>query len=187
MSTAKLVISIGGLVILGLLINRMPAGADEDVWEQPALITSAGQSAEVQLASVLAKRAEIDFVLKKAAGPEDLAGMKTLVLSLGASLKGLGAAGLDVAQEKDRVGRLMEAARSRNIPVLCLHLGGEARRGQLSDEFVTAFLPGTSLALVVESGNQDGLFTKLCAEHDIPLIEVDRAVNALAPLKKLFE
>jgi hypothetical protein len=187
MSTAKQFKKASGLVVLCLVISLLPAGAEEGAWEQPVLITSAGQSAEVQLASVLAKRSEINFVLKKAAGPEDLSGIKTLVLSLGASLKGLGAAGLDVEQEKERVVRLLDAAGSQNIPVLCLHLGGEARRGQLSDEFITAFLPAARLALVAKSGNQDGLFTELCRQHDIPLIEVERAVNALEPLKKLFE
>ena len=187
MNTTKHMQRLCALMALCLVMALQPAGAEDVTWKQPVLITSAGQSAEVQLASVLAKRAEINFVLKKAADPDDLSGMKTLVLSLGASLKGLGAAGIDVEQEKERVGRLMEAARTRNIPVLCLHLGGEARRGQLTDEFITAFLPESSLALVVKSGNQDGLFTKLCAEHEIPLIEVERSVNALEPLKKLFE
>lgn len=187
MNTAKCTQRLCGLLIFCLVAALQPAGAEDVTWEQPVLITSAGQSAEVQLASVLAKRAEIDFVLKKAAVPEDLSGINTLVLSLGVSLKGLGAAGLDVAQEKERVGRLLEAARAQDIPVLCLHLGGEARRGQLSDDFITAFLPGASQALVVKSGNQDGLFTTLCREHDIPLIEVERSVNALEPLKKLFE
>jgi len=77
--------------------------------EQPLLITSAGQSAEVQLAAVLAKRAELDYTLAKLATSEDLSGKKTLVLSLGASLKGLGAAGLDVAQEY------------HEVPLLALH------------------------------------------------------------------
>ena len=111
------------------------------LFEQPLLITSAGQSAEVQLASVLAKRAGLNAVLNKVATAQDLENIKTVVLVIGASLKGLGAAGLDVAKEKKRVHLLLEEAQKKNIPLLCFHLGGEARRGKLSDELISTFLP----------------------------------------------
>jgi hypothetical protein len=155
-------------------------------FEQPLLITSAGQSAEVQLAVVLARRAELDFTLVKLATSEDLAGKKTLVLSLGASLKGLGAAGLDVAQEKGRVEKLLAAAKAQGLPILCLHLGGEARRGQLSDDFISSFLPHANLAIVVKSGNADGFFSSLCEQKKITLIEVNRTPDALKPLRDIF-
>src|SRR4030042_3996863 len=70
----------------------------EGIFEQPLLITSAGQNAEVQIAAVLAKRAGLSYTLSKQATAADLKNMKTLVLVLGTSLKGLGAAGLDVDQ-----------------------------------------------------------------------------------------
>ncbi len=160
--------------------------AQEALFYQPVLITSAGQSAEVQIASVLAKRADLDYTLVKSASAKDLAGTKTLVLSLGASLKGLGAAGLDVEEEKNRVIRLLAAAQEQNIPVICLHLGGESRRGQLSDDFISRFLPEAQMAIVVKSGNQDGLFTRICQKNHISLFEVGRAVDAGEPLKNAF-
>ncbi len=156
-------------------------------FEQPVLITSAGQSAEVQLGAVLAKRAALDYVLSKLATSQELEGKKTLVLSLGASLKGLGAAGLDVTQEKGRVEELLAAARKLNIPVICLHLGGEIRRGQLSDDFISTFLPHAQAAIVVKSGNKDGLFSTLCEQNKISLIEVERAADALQPLAEMFQ
>ncbi len=87
------------LLIPGALASQEPAAR----FEQPLLITSAGQNAEVQIAAVLAKRAGLNYTLAKLAGPNDLAGQKTLVLVLGASLKGLGAAGLDMNKESRRV------------------------------------------------------------------------------------
>jgi hypothetical protein len=167
-------------------MNAHLTAAESPRFEQPLLLTSAGQSAEVQLAAVLAKRAELDYSLAKLAASADLAGKKTLVLSLGASLKGLGAAGLDVAQEKERVTQLLADAKQQGIPVLCLHLGGEARRGQLSDDFISTFLPHAQQAIVVKSGNKDGLFSSLCKENQIPLIEVERTPDALQPLRELF-
>jgi len=155
--------------------------------EQPLLITSAGQSAEVQLASVLAKRVGLTYSLSKLATSKELTDIKTLVLVLGASMKGLGAAGLDEAKEKERVSSLIAEAKKKNIPLLCLHLGGEARRGQLTDEMIVEFLPFARMAIVVKSGNKDGIFTKICQEKSIPLIEVEKIVDAASPLQKIFK
>ncbi len=181
------------IAIIFVAVSLCLSGADGTVeaaetaqFEQPLLITSAGQSAEVQLAAVLAKRATLDYTLSKLATAQELHGNKTLVLSLGASLKGLGAAGLDVAQEKGRVEELLAAARKLEVPVICMHLGGEARRGQLTDDFISTFLPHAKMAIVVKSGNKDGLFSTLCEQNNITLIEVERAVDALQPLGEIF-
>jgi hypothetical protein len=173
---------------LATIIMLLSAGAQPKPpqFSPPALITSAGQNAEVQMVAVLAKRAGLDHNLNKLATAEDLSGQRTLILVLGASLKGLGAAGLDISKEMNRVQGLVEAARQKNIPVLCLHLGGEERRGAQSDEFIKAFLPAARMAIVVKSGNKDGLFTRLCQEHSIVLMEVEKTVEALEPLKKAF-
>ncbi|MEE9389796.1 MAG: DUF6305 family protein [Candidatus Aminicenantaceae bacterium] len=157
------------------------------LFEQPLLITSAGQNAEILMASVLAKRGGLNSVLSKIASPKDLENMKTIVLVIGASSKGLGAAGLNMAKEKERVNLLIEEAQKKNVPLLCLHLGGEARRGPLSDELISAFLPFAKMVIVAKSGNKDGLFTRICEEHKIPLIEVEKTVDALTPLKDAFK
>jgi hypothetical protein len=156
-------------------------------FEQPLLLTSAGQNAELQIAGVLAKRAGLTYTISKLALPQNLQGAKTLVLVLGASMKGLGSAGLDLVKEKDRVASLLLACRKGKIPVLCLHLGGESRRGEQTDELVADFLPSAATAVVVKSGNADKLFSKICAEKNIPLIEIEKAADCLEPLKKLFK
>jgi len=170
-------------LLFGICLFAEESGAR---FERPALITSAGQSADVQIASVLAKRAGLEAVLSKMAGEGDLEGTQTLILVLGVSLKGLGAAGLDVDKERARVQDLLRGARERGIPVLCLHLGGEARRGEMSDGLIRDCLPSAAAAIVVRAGNADGLFTTLCAESGIPLVEVDRTPDAVEPLKNAF-
>ena len=155
--------------------------------EQPLLITSAGQNAEVQIAAVLAKRAELNYALSKLAEPADLAGMKTLVLVLGASLKGLGAAGLDMDKENCRVDALIAAAEKGGVPIVCLHLGGEGRRGPQTDDLISRVLPHARLAIVVKSGNADGLFTRICRSRRIELIEVAKTVEAQVPLRQAFK
>ncbi len=181
------------LIIFSLLICQVypcsKTGNEEvsSLFEQPLLITSAGQSAEVQLASVLAKRAGLNYTLSKLATSKELTDIKTLVLVLGASMKGLGAAGLDEEKEKERVRSLVAEAKKKNIPLLCLHLGGEVRRGQLTDEMIIEFLPFSRMAIVVKSGNKDGIFTKICQENNIPLVEVEKIVDTAEPLQKIFK
>ncbi len=183
------------IILLLVVLSRpevAPAAAGQTaepaaLFEQPVLMTSAGQNAELQIAAVLAKRAGLTYTVSKLAGPRDLQGNKTLVLVLGASLKGLGAAGLDMAKEKERVAGLLEACRKNRIPILCLHLGGESRRGQQTDELIKACLPSAAAAVAVKSGNSDKLFSHLLKEKSIPLIEIDKAADALEPLKKLFK
>jgi len=159
---------------------------ETSLFEQPLLITSAGQNAEVQLAAVLAKRAGLNYRLEKLATGVDLENMKTLGLVLGASMKGLGAAGLDIDKERERVRGLTAEAGKKGIPILCLHLGGESRRGQQTDDLMAEFLPLAKMAIVVKSGNADGFFTRICREKNIPLVEVEKAADALEPLRKAF-
>lgn len=178
------------LIVSGILIGALmiPARGQETegVFEQPLLLTSAGQNAEVQIVAVLAKRAGLSYSLSKLAAPEDLAAAKTLVFVLGASLKGLGAAGLDMDKERTRVMGLAAAAQKSQIPLLCLHLGGESRRGRQTDELIADILPLAKMLIVVKSGNGDGFFTRLCQQHDIPLVEVEKPADAQAPLQKAF-
>jgi len=176
------------IIIFNLFSNVLAQNVEESLpsFEQPILITSAGQSAEVQLASVLAKRAGLEATLSKLATVEELTDKKTLVLVIGASLKGLGAAGLDVDEEKKRVRSLIEEAQAQDIPLLCLHLGGGARRGQLTDDLITSFLPSAQMVIVLESGNQDGLFTRICEENNIPLIAIEKTIDVLDLLKRIF-
>jgi hypothetical protein len=99
----------------------------------------------------------------------------------------LGAAGIDTNKEKERIVQLLAEAKKRNIPVLCLHIGGEARRGQLTDEMIGEYLPSARMAIVVKSGNKDGIFTKICKEKNIPLIEVEKILDVVGPLKAAFK
>jgi hypothetical protein len=178
------------LLFIFLIVVIFPQERKESaspLFEQPLLITSAGQNAEILMASVLAKRAGLESKLSKIASPKDLENMKTLVLVLGASSKGLGAAGLDLAKEKERVNLVVEEAQKKNIPLLCLHLGGEARRGPLSDELISAFLPFAKMDIVVRSGNKEGFITKICEKHDIAFVEVEKTADVLTPLKEAFK
>lgn len=175
-----------GVALVTMAAALAPAQSTAPVFNPPVLLTSAGQSADVALAATLARRAEIPADQIKMATGKDLAGHKTLVLVLGASMKGLGAAGVDTAKEKDRVRGLLAEAKSQGVPILCLHLGGEQRRGELTDEMIREFLPSAKMAVVVASGDKDGLFARICREKGIILKVVEKTLDAVEPLKAAF-
>ena len=60
-----------------------------------------GQSADVNVVQTLLKKCEIDSDLNATVTADDLGSYKTLVLAIGGSSKGLGAAGVDENQELD--------------------------------------------------------------------------------------
>jgi len=185
---ARLVTVAAGAALVFLAPSAAGAGAGEGpVFEAPLLITSAGQSPDVQLAVVLAKRAAIEHTLVKLATAKDLGGAKTLGLVVGASLKGLGAAGIDTAKEKERVKALLAEAAKRGVPVLFLHLGGEQRRGELTDGMVADYLPLAKMAVILRSADYDGLFSKICKERGIPLVAVEKTADAAEVLKGAFK
>jgi len=175
------------IIFGGIAASLFAVQTAPPAFELPLLITSAGQSADVSIASMLAKKAELTATLSKLATGKDLENHKTLVLVLGASMKGLGSAGLDVDKEYERVRSLLAEAKKKNIPVLCLHLAGEQRRGEITDKMLVEFLPSAKMVIVVKSGNKDGLFTKVCGEKNIPLVEIEKTIDAVERLKSLFK
>jgi hypothetical protein len=189
MTSKRFRAAAAGFAALAFLsIPAAGAGVGEGpVFEAPMLITSAGQSPDVQLAVVLAKRAGIEHTLSKLAVAQDLTGVKTLGIVVGASLKGLGAAGIDTAKEKERVKTLLAEAGKKGIPILFLHLGGDQRRGELTDSMVADCLPAAKMAVIVKSADSDGLFSKICKERGIPLVAVEKTADAAEVLKGAFK
>jgi len=155
---------------------------------KPALITSAGQSTDgLILKTILTDKATGEAVpFEKLAEPRDLEGIRTLIVSVGLSSKGLGAAGINVDQEKARVRTILDAAKKDGIFVILVHIGGTARRGTGSDEFATIVADYAHHILVVKASNDDGFFTKLAKGKNIPLTEVDDRIAIGAPIKDLL-
>lgn len=153
---------------------------------QPAILTSVGQSADVEMVKVLLTRAKIAFTIDgqvKAGGLPS--GAKTLILAIGGSSKGLGAAGIAPEAELERAKALIADARKKGMKIIGAHIGGEARRGELSDKFIQLAVPLCDYMVIVAEGNMDGLFTKLCG-NKIPLDAVDKIAKAGAPLAAAF-
>ena len=106
---------------------------------------------------------------------------------LGASTKGMGAAGLDLDKEMERAKLLVKAAKEKGIKILGLHVGGESRRGKTTDDLLEIVLPESTHIVVVASGNKDKLFNTLAAKNSVPVTEVPNLAAAGDAVKALFQ
>lgn len=161
-------------------------GITEAIAEAPIILTSVGQSADVNVVQTLLKKCEIECDLNATLTADDLSSYKTLVLAIGGSSKGLGAAGVDENQELDRVKAVIAKAEEQGMKIIALHIGGSARRGTLSDKFIPDALKAADAAIIVSEGDSDGLMKGIVTEGGIPTAFVDNQVGAVEPLKTIF-
>ena len=157
------------------------------VLQTPMLVTDAGQGNNATLVAVMLRRAQgIGYESKPLATVADLDGMKTLVIGVGASTKGLGAAGLDGNQEMERIKALVEAAQEKEITIVGIHIGGMPRRGELSDGFNEYVYRQSKVFLLYSGGNEDGFFTRLHEEVGNRLVTVERKPDIGVELIKMI-
>ncbi|MBU1049912.1 hypothetical protein KKG90_07820 [Candidatus Bipolaricaulota bacterium] len=192
------------ILLLGSLSLVTTAQESEDaasplLFEQPVLVTSIGQSAGAAQARVVAIRAGIEATYSQRATLEELEGIKTLIIVLGASSKGLGAAGVDIDGEIAWANELLAKVNELGILVIAMHIEGGARRGPSSDLINSTFAPLAATIIVKGSqpdvewtadesadGNADGLFTTIATENDIPILYIDTTLGAVDVLIELF-
>jgi hypothetical protein len=188
-------------LILGAAGPAFPAGQDNmPACRTPILLTSCGQSPGPEMLKVILKRLKLDFELVGLATDKDLrarqeAGnpVKALIVVMGASLKGMGAAGISMDDELRRTAALIDEARRRKITVIGAHIEGMKRRSQgaaagdtTDEQSIDAVAPRSDLLIVNREGNADRRFTGIATEKKIPLIEVEKNLDLLAELEKLF-
>lgn len=156
--------------------------------EQPEiLITSIGQSADARMISVLLTRHDIKPVYEQLASAETIKDYKIVIAVVGGSSKGLGAAGVDKNDEIDRTKSLIQEIEDQEVVLLVMHIGGEARRGALSDAFLDEIVPYADHLIVVEAGNMDGYFTDISKEKEISMEVVDKIVDTGELVKSFIE
>lgn len=153
----------------------------------PAVLTSVGQSADVEIVGTLCSKAGIEVEIDNDIKADELsADCKTLLLAVGGSSKGLGAAGIDADGELARTDELLKKADELGITVVALHTGGSARRGTLSDSFISPAFAAADIAVVVAEGDGDGLMSGILAGNSTPSAYVEQVADCIATLKTLF-
>lgn len=193
--------AMAAALLLAVLVPlALAARAQEAKAELPVLITSCGQSNGPTTIKVVMQRLKMAFDVDPLATSETLqakakAGTpyKTLIVTMGASLKGMGAAGIEIEDELARAAALIAEARKEGITVIGAHIEGLKRRAQgaaagdtTDEQTIDAVAPNSNLLLVYKEGNADGRFTAISQAKKIPLVEFEKTVDLIPALEKLF-
>lgn len=155
--------------------------------ETPVAMTSPGQSPEIAIVDMLLSRINFEIKTDYTLKPEGLNGMKTLIIIIGGSSKGLGEAGVDLQEEVDRTKQLIAVCKEKGIKIIGMHLGGAERRGEKSQVMIELVTPNCDYVVVRSDGNKDGIFTKICTEKKIPLKEIEKTIEVIDILKAVFQ
>ena len=162
--------------------------------ELPLIVTTCGQSPGALMIWVLCKQIKLPCDRADLLKAEDLKSKaeegnpyKTLIITTGTSMKGMGAAGVDIDYEIARIKAIIEEAKKEGILIIGAHIEGMARRVDATDAASIALvIPESNLLLVREDSNEDGYFTKAAEELDIPIITFKETLDLTDVFKKLF-
>ncbi len=185
----------------------------------PVLTTSAGQSPDVTTLNIVLEEAEIKYdycdvptpdMIEKGVG---LAGLeskegfhvevytdtakfpagtpyKTIIFAIGASLKGMGASGLTVDSEVNRLKKVVDYCKQKKIFIIAVHVGGESKRGAAgsdNERMIDAIAPLADYLIVTKDSNKDGRFSTIAVNKNIPLTQIDYALGLVDIMKQVFQ
>jgi len=182
----------------------------------PVMTTSAGQSNDVNTVNAVLEEAEIKYdycdvpTVEILAAGVGLAGkasgegfhvesttdtakypkgtpFKSVIIAIGASLKGMGASGLTVDAEEARVKKIIDACKKSKIFVIAVHPGGAAARGPAgsdNERMIDAVAPYADALIITKDSNKDGRFSKIADKTKSVLVQVDYALGMVEVLKK---
>lgn len=185
----KLMVLLIVLIVLIFSIGSVSYLSEIPKFELPLLITCTGQTPEYLTIYTLAKKLQIESVNDPLVTPRKMqeTAYKTMIVAMAASLKGLGAAGLNQDEELDRCNSIFKKAKELGIKIIGVHIGGEERRNAIADKFITPFAPQCDYLLVLASGNKDGLFNKIAEENKIPLTVFETFAELPAIITAMFK
>ena len=193
-SRSPFVLALAVLAVIGMAsaARAQPAAPKA---QAPVLVTSCGQSPGPLKLTVFLKRLGIEYDYKPDATDRDLAAKKyrTLIIVTGASLKGMGAAGVSMKDELARTTAIIDAAKKSGVLLVGAHIEGMARRaqgaeaGDNSDEqSIDAVCPRSQALRVRKDGDEDGRFTAIAKKQNIPMIAFEKNLEIEGVLKALF-
>jgi len=177
-----------GLVALALVQAGGPrsleAQTSEVTAEDPVLLTSCGQSPGPTFVKLFLGRLGLDHELMEQATAQDLVArqqagnpFKSVIILTGASLKGMGAAGVSMREELIRTEALIAEAKRQGMTVIGAHVEGMDRRaqgaspGDNSDEMsIDAVMPFAHVMVVRQDGDEDRRFSVISESTGIPLV-----------------
>lgn len=148
--------------------------------EGPYIITTCGQSPGAVMMNMVAMQAGKASANDNSLTAESLKvdEYKTLIITTGTSMKGMGAAGTDVDAEIERCVNLIETAKEAGMTIVGAHIEGMARRTDSADAAsIDAVMELADVMLVIEESDSDGFFTKYSEDNNKQLIKVKDSLS----------
>jgi hypothetical protein len=185
----------------------------------PVLTTSAGQSADVDTLNVICEEAGVKYdycdvpdvdLIKSGVGLADKVSgegfhvevntdlnaypkgtpYKTIIFAIGASLKGMGASGLTVDAEVNRLREIIDYCKKEKIFIIAMHAAGTSGRGAPgsdNEKMIDTVAPFADYIIVSADSNKDGRFDTIAKDKGIPITQVEYALEIVDILKQVFE
>ncbi len=185
----------------------------------PVLTTSAGQSPDVTTINIVLEEAGIKYdycdvpaveivdagvgLAGKESGPGFHVEVytdtekfpigtpyKTVIIAIGASLKGMGASGLTVETEVSRLKKIIDNCKKKKMFIIGVHVGGTSKRGAPgsdNERMIDAVAPFADYLIVTADGNKDGRFDTIAKEKGIPLTLIEYALDLVEIFKQVFQ
>ncbi len=178
---------------VALMINAKITGDEPVKAGQPLLITNAGQGPGGKMARLLVMRSQAveEWDYNAEPEPEDIEGKgyKTMLVVIGSSSKGLGASGITIDDEIERLNRMIEKAKELDIQIIAAQIEGKARRdreGGPNERSIEAIAPYADYIIVKEDADFDGKFTKIAEENKVPMTVIEDSVELTEVVKAMY-
>lgn len=163
--------------------------------ELPLVVTTCGQSPGALMVWVLSNQIKMPCTRADLLKAEDLQAKvaegnpyKTIIITTGTSMKGMGAAGVDIDFEVERIKAIIEEAKKEGMTIVGAHIEGMARRVDATDAAsIATVIPQSNLLLIREDSNEDSYFTKAAEEFSLPIIIFKETLDLVDVFKNLFE
>jgi len=186
-------VAAASLLVAAPPVEAAVSGAAPVKGQQPLLITNAGQGPGAKMVRLLVQRTGVvaDFDYTAEPQPADLKAkpFKTLMVVLGSTAKGLGASGITIDQEIERLNAMITEAKKLKMQIVCVLLEGKTRRGKpggADERCIDAIAPFANYLVVKKDGNEDGRFDVISKKTGAPLTFIDDAVDFGEVVKAMY-
>lgn len=191
MTRTALMVAVVLLAAAVLPAGAAITGAAPVKGQQPLLITNAGQGPGAKMSGLLVRRAGVEFDYNAEPKPADLKAKpyKTMFVVIGSTAKGLGASGITIDQEIERLNAMIAEARSLRIQIVAVLLEGKTRRGKpggADERCIDAIAPFATYLVVKKDGNEDGRFDAIAKKTGAPLTFIDDAMDFSEVAKAMY-
>ena len=187
------IVAIMFVVAASVGIDAAVSGAKPPKGSLPLLITNAGQGPGAKMSRLLVQRTGIvtDFDYNAEPTVADLQkkSYKTMFVVLGSTAKGLGASGITIDQEIERLNAMIAEAKKQKIQIVAILLEGKARRGKpggADERCIDAIAPFAQYLVIKKDGNEDGRFDAIAKKTGAPLTLIDDAMDFGDVVKAMY-